>query len=204
LLFPSSILNKKTKKLYLWQNISGAFLTVKPRDCHHASTLHNIPEAHEQFFVSNLALKILAQVSLLVLLSTGCDSSRADCGAKPIFVGDWGSPCRTGGDCDQHCNYDTNEFYTEVGCCGGTTNGKYCAQCCVDTDCARIMDASYICVPGNGIDLKYADHVRICVEGKSFDSGKACWRNDLCKSGVCLGAKGQSGDVAKKPFGKCA
>ena len=151
-------------------------------------------------------MKIFALTTLLALLSTGSDSSQSDCGAKPIFAGDWGSPCKTGKDCSQLCNYNNNEYPTNPSCCGGTTDGKYCSECCVDSDCAKLgmFDDSTICVPGNGIDAKYANHVRICFQGKSLSSGAACWRNDLCKSGTCIGQKGQSGDVAKTPFGKCA
>ncbi len=103
-----------------------------------------------------------------------------------------GSPCSGPGDCLPGAF--TNVRY----CCGGPPNGKYCSECCGDSDCS---DVKYLCVPKNWLDKDpLYRHVRICE--KRFGN-KYCFRDEQCKSGQCYKGLGYSGDTVHYPLGSC-
>ena len=88
-------------------------------------------------------------------------------------------------------------------CCGGPPQGKYCAACCVDSDCLPIKGLNLICVPGYNYFYKGPQHSRFCQPANVQVSKGPCFRNDMCQSGSCSGSLGFSGDRINLPLGTC-
>ena len=85
-------------------------------------------------------------------------------------------------------------------CCGGPPQGKYCAQCCTDSNCPT----GFICLPGYNYIFNGPQHSRICQPASIQVPKGPCFRNDMCMSGTCKGGLGFSGDKINLPLGTCA
>ena len=113
-----------------------------------------------------------------------------------LDYGQNGMPCSGLSDCQ----------FPMTHCCGGPTNGKFCAQCCDDIDCA-----GRICIPGQNYQIDHIPgydgfgppHSRFCINKKSVAGGEKCFRNDMCQSGTCTKGLGWSGDTIHLPLGNC-
>jgi len=139
---------------------------------------------------------LLAFVVIVSLMSPLCDCTFT-------FQPDVGSPgyeCSGPGECKPG-------FFTKVKhCCGGPPNGKYCNECCVDSDCSGIAQGSnFICTPLSFLfPSLYETHIRFCIPSGIYRLSRPCYRNDQCESMKCIGGLGFSGDKVKLPLGKCA
>ena len=123
---------------------------------------------------------LLAFVVIVSLMSQLCDCEPTQCSAP--------SDCQP----------------TFKHCCGGPPNGKYCSQCCVDSDCSRNSPGDpLICVPISYL-FPNLPHVRMCVSSKFVASSQPCFRNEQCASMRCIGGLGFSGDKVHYPLGTCA
>jgi hypothetical protein len=85
-----------------------------------------------------MRMMLLAFVVIASLMSPLCDCAYT-------FQPPQGTPgfeCSAPGDCQPG-------LFTKIKhCCGGPPNGKYCSDCCVDTDCSGILPGSkFICTP---------------------------------------------------------
>jgi hypothetical protein len=143
-----------------------------------------------------MRMMLLAFVVIASLMSPLCDCAYT-------FQPPQGTPgfkCSAPGDCQPG-------LFTKIKhCCGGPPNGKYCSDCCVDTDCSGILPGSkFICTPLSFLfPSLYETHIRLCIPSGIYQSPQPCYRNDQCSSGQCTGGLGFSGDKVNLPLGKCA
>ena len=130
-----------------------------------------------------MRMMLLAFVVIVSLMSPLCDCALPQ-----------GSPCSAPSDCQPGLYTQTRH------CCGGPPNGKYCSDCCVDSDCGN----GFICIPSNWAITSLPPHIRICSYIYDYGTSKPCFRNEQCASKRCNGGHGYSGDKVNYPLGNCA
>ena len=137
---------------------------------------------------------MLFQLHICVLATLAMGSF----GARVVPLLKPGAPCTKAEQCELG-QYSGTRF-----CCAIPLGGKFCSECCSDSDCPPIPGQRVrICVAGYP---KYTgqQHTRYCSEANVYPAGEPCFRNDMCRSGNCTGNQGQCGNAAQLPFGKCA
>ncbi len=136
---------------------------------------------------------LLAFLVLVSLMSPLCDCAFT-------FQPGAGTP---GFICSAPTDCQASPFTNTRQCCAGSPNGKYCSECCVDTDCPG-APGGFICTPLGFLFPSLAEtHARFCIKSKIFQSSQPCYQNDQCKSNNCIGGSGLIGEKVKLPLGKC-
>jgi hypothetical protein len=140
-------------------------------------------------------MMLLAFVVIVSLMSPLCD-------CYFTFQPSAGTP---GSECSVPSQCKTSLISKTSRCCGGPPDGKYCSECCVDSDCSLVRPGiNFICTPLSFLFPSLdKTHIRFCIPSGIYGSQQPCYRNDQCDSNKCKGGLGYAGDKIKLPLGKC-
>ncbi len=101
-----------------------------------------------------MRMMLLAFLVILSLMSPLCDC------AFP-FQPPKGTP---GFQCSAASECQASPFTNTRQCCGGVPNGKYCSECCVDTDCLAPPGIKFSCTQlGSLFPSLYESNIRFCI-----------------------------------------